>query len=489
MRAAGASGCRRPFEFMDALKTELVVVGAGPGGYAAAFYAADKGKQVVLVEREPRLGGVCLNCGCIPSKALLHAAHTITLARAATHHGITFAEPVLELGKLRAWKDSILQRLGQGIVQLASKRQVQVLAGRGYFEDSQTLRVETAQGQQFVQFEKAIVATGSQPALPRAFDLGHPRIMTSTEALELEEVPRRMLVVGGGYIGMELGTVYATLGSEIVVVEALDQILTGADPDLARPVMARARQVFKEIRTSAKVLSMATSGRQIKVEIEFGGQKAVELYDRVLVAVGRRPNAEDLGLEHTKVERDDKGFIKVDDRQRTADPAIYAIGDIAGGVLLAHKASREARIAVEAILGEHDTIPEFIIPAVVFTDPELAWCGVTEAEARQQGLAIAVAKFPWAASGRALTFDRPDGLTKMIIDPDTERLLGVGIVGHGAGELIAEGVVALEMGATAADLALSVHPHPTLSETMMECAEVFYGYATHTIGRKRGATG
>lgn len=470
---------------METINTEIVVIGAGPGGYAAAFYAADQGKKVVMIEREARLGGVCLNRGCIPSKALLHAAHTVSLARESAHRGISFAEPQLELNKLRAWKESILTRLSGGVAQLAQKRNVTVITGRGHLEDAHTLRVETPEGQQFIQFDHAIIATGSKPAMPKAFDLGNPRIMTSTEALEVEEVPARLLIIGGGYIGMELGTVYATFGSEVVVVEAAGAILGGSDPDLARPIAQRAEKNFKEIRTKAKVLSMATKGAQIRVVIEHEGQKVEELYDRVLVSVGRVPNGDDLGLENTKVTRDEKGFIVVDERQRTEEPSLYAIGDICGGVLLAHKASREARIAVEAILDEHDTMPEFVIPAVVFTDPELAWCGITEAEARAKGIPVEVAKFPWAASGRALTFDRPDGMTKLIIDPETERILGVGIVGLGAGELIAEGVVALEMGATAKDLALSVHPHPTLSETMMECAEVFYGHATHTIGRKR----
>ncbi|MDH7503896.1 MAG: NAD(P)/FAD-dependent oxidoreductase, partial [Verrucomicrobiota bacterium] len=288
-----------------------------------------------------------------------------------------------------------------------------------------------------------------------------------------------------GYIGMELGTLYATLGSEVVVVEMLDHILAGADVDLARPIAARARQNFKEIRVKARVVEMATKGRQIRVVIEHEGNKLEELYDRVLVAVGRVPNAEDLGLEFTRVTQDEKGFIIVDENQRTEDSSIYAIGDIVGGALLAHKASREGRIAVEAIVGEHATMPEFIIPAVVFTDPELAWCGVTESEAREKGLKVEISKFPWGASGRALTFDRPDGMTKLVIDPETERVLGMGIVGHGAGELIAEGVVAIEMGATARDLALAVHPHPTLSETIMECAEAFYGHATHTLSRKK----
>jgi dihydrolipoamide dehydrogenase len=470
---------------MDPIKTEIVVVGAGPGGYAAAFYAADLGKKVILVERDARLGGVCLNRGCIPSKALLHAAHTVSSARESEHRGIVFGKPTIDVAKLRSWKESILNRLSGGIAQLAKMRGVQVLQGRGYFEDSRTLRVETDQGQQLVQYDKAIVAVGSKSAMPKAFDLGNPRIMTSREALEVEDIPENLLVIGGGYIGMELGTVYASLGSKVVLVEALDTILAGADPDLARPVIAYARKAFKEIRLKTRVGKMSTSGKQIKVEFDFDGQKKEELYDRVLVAVGRAPNAEDLGLENTKVSFDDKGFIHVNEKQQTTDPAIFAIGDIAGGVLLAHKASKEARVAVEVIVGEDSAFTDITIPAVVFTDPELAWCGLTESDAKAKGIAIQVARFPWAASGRALSFDRPDGLTKLIICPDTERILGVGIVGTGAGELISEGVLAVEMGATAKDLALAVHPHPTLSETLMEAAEAFYGHSTHTMARKR----
>ena len=470
---------------MNPITTEIVVVGAGPGGYAAAFYAADLGKKVILVERESRLGGVCLNAGCIPSKALLYATHQITAARDSEHRGITFAPPTVNLAKLRAWKESILEKLAGGVAFLGQKRGVQVLRGRGHFEDSQTLRVETDQGQQFIKFETAILASGSLPALPRAFDLGNPRIMTSTEALEIEEIPERLLVVGGGYIGMELGTVYAALGSQIVLVEALDNVLAGADPDLSRPVIQNAKKAFREIRLQAKVLSMATAGKQIKVVIEYNGQRLEELYDRVLVAVGRRPNSADLGLENTKVELDEKGFVKVNPHQQTGDPHIYAIGDIAGGVLLAHKAHKEARIAVEVINGENSRFENIVIPAVVFTDPELAWCGLTEAEARERGVTFEVTKFPWSASGRAMSFDRTDGLTKMLIDPESERVLGVGIVGAGAGELIAEAALALEMGATVEDIALTVHPHPTLSETLMEAAEAFYGHSTHTLARQR----
>jgi dihydrolipoamide dehydrogenase len=471
---------------VDPIHTEIVVLGAGPGGYAAAFYAADLGKKVLLVEQDKKLGGVCLNRGCIPSKALLHAAQMISEAKESAHRGITFGAPQIELDKLRAWKNSIVDKLSGGVSFLAKKRGVQVLTGRGYFEGSQSLRVETAEGQQIVTFDKAIVAVGSKAALPKAFDLGNPRVMTSTEALEIEEIPEDLLVIGGGYIGMELGSVYAGLGSKVVVVEALPGILTGADADLVRPIMKYAEKNFRELRFNTKVTQMSTKGKKVRT-VTVGPDKVEkeEFYDRVLVSVGRVPRCADLGLENTKVEQDERGFIKVNDKQETADPFIFAIGDIAGGVLLAHKATKEARIAVETIAGEESTSTGVIIPAVVFTDPELAWCGLTEAEAKSKGIIVEVAKFPWGASGRALTYDRPDGLTKLIVDPETERVLGVGIVGHGAGELIAEGVLALEMGATVRDLAESVHPHPTLSETMMESAEVYYGFSISTYAPKK----
>ncbi|MEP6662888.1 MAG: dihydrolipoyl dehydrogenase, partial [Verrucomicrobiota bacterium] len=462
---------------METFKTEIVVIGAGPGGYAAAFYAADLGKKVILVEQENRLGGVCLNRGCIPSKALLHATELIVEARESAHRGVTFEYPKIDLDKLRAWKDSILQKLSGGITQLAKARGVQIVIGRGYFESAQKLRVEDQDGQHFIEFENAIIAVGSKPAMPKIFDLGNPRVMTSTEALQIEEIPEDLLIIGGGYIGMELGTAYANLGSKVVVIEALESILTGADPDLIRPVVKLAEKNFKEIRYKTKVTKMATKGKKIQVISEKDGQTTEELYDRVLVSVGRVPNAADLGLENTKVEKDDKGFIKVSETQETTEPGIFAIGDIAGGILLAHKASKEARIAVENIVGEKSLNKNIIIPAVVFTNPEIAWCGLTETEAKAKGIEVRVAKFPWAASGRALTYDRTDGLTKLILEPDTDRILGVGIVGHGAGELIGEGVVAVEMGANAKDLAACVHPHPTLSETMMEAAEAFYGHA------------
>ena len=473
---------------MEPIKTEIVVVGAGPGGYAAAFYAADHGKKVILVEQDKRLGGVCLNAGCIPSKAFLHAAKVLSEAKDSAHRGIAFADPTVDTEKLQAWKESILDKLSAGIASVGKNRNVEILHGRGYFEDSNTLRVETEQGQKYVRYEKAIVAVGSKPALPKTFDLGNPRVMTSTEALDIPDIPEELLVVGGGYIGMELGTVYATLGSKVTVIEALDTILAGADPDLVRPVLRYAQKAFKEVRLSTKVQKMATAGKQIKVISEAGGETKEELYDRVLVSIGRVPNHADLGLKNTKVAMDEKGFIRVNNRQQTADPSIYAIGDVAGGVLLAHKAAKEARIAVDSILGDETSrFENIVIPAVVFTDPEVAWCGLTESEAKQKGIKVDVARFNWGASGRALTLDRPDGVTKLIIEPETERILGVGLCGQGAGDLISEGVLAVEMAATAKDLAMSVHPHPTLSETLMEAAEAYYGHATHVISRKRNS--
>ncbi|MCE3239602.1 MAG: lpd [Deltaproteobacteria bacterium] len=469
---------------MEPISTEIVVVGAGPGGYTAAFYAADNGKKVTLVEQSPRLGGICLNVGCIPSKALLHATEILREAKESATRGIEFGAAQINLDQLRSWKNSILEKLGQGIKGLAQKRGVQMIHGRGHFEDSQTLRVETSEGQKFIRYEKAIIAVGSKPAMPSAFDLGNKRIMTSTEALEIEDIPRDLLVVGGGYIGMELGTVYAALGSNVVVLEALPSILTGVDPDLVRPVTRIAQKAFKEIRVNTKVLKMATAGKQIKVTTQKDKEQREELYDRVLVSVGRAPNYSDLGLENTQVTKNDKGFIQCNPQQQTDDPNIYAIGDVNGGALLAHRASKEAKIAVESILGHASAFDDIIIPAVVYTNPEVAWCGLTESEAKDKGIEVNVSKFSWGASGRALTLDRPDGLTKLLIEPETERILGVGIVGVGAGELISEGVLAVEMGATARDIADSVHPHPTLSETLMEAAEGFYGTATHTISRR-----
>jgi dihydrolipoamide dehydrogenase len=470
---------------MKTIKTEILVLGAGPGGYTAAFYAADKGKKVILAERDNRLGGVCLHRGCIPSKALLHATKVIREAEESEIRGVTYGRPKIHLEKMRSWKNSILERLSQGLSGLSEKRGVEVFYGRGHFEDSNLLRVETSKGQKFIHFEKSIIAVGSKPAMPEVFDLGNPRVMTSTEALDLEEIPKNLLVVGGGYIGLELGTMYAGLGSHVVLVEAMKSLLPGVDPDLIYYVTQDAKKRFREVRLNTKVLKMATSGKHIKVVMEFEGREKEEYYDRVLVAVGRIPNCKDLGLENTQVKIGGNGFIEVNDMQQTSDPDIYAIGDVAGGALLAHKASKEARVAVEVMTGEASTSANVVIPFVVFTDPEVAWCGLSETEAKEKGIEIKSVRFQWSASGRALTLDRPDGMTKLVVDPETERILGVGMTGYGAGELISEGVLAIEMGATAKDLAESVHPHPTLSETLMECAEKFYGYSTHTLAVKK----
>src|SRR5437867_339043 len=352
---------------MEPIKSEIVVLGAGPGGYTAAFYAADRGKKVTLVEQNPRLGGVCMNVGCIPSKALLHATAVMRESKESSKRGIEFGALNLNLDKLRAWKESIVEKLGQGIKTLAQHRHVEVVHGRGHFEDSQTLRVETDAGQKFIRYEKAIIAVGSKPAMPNAFDLGNKRIMTSTEALELPDIPQDFLIVGGGYIGMELGTVYAALGRKVVVLEALPSILTGIDPDLVRPVARAAQKAFKEIRVNTKVLKMATAGKQIKVTMEANKESREEVYDRVLVSVGRSPNYADLGLENTKVTKDDKGFIQCNPQQQTEDPNIYAIADVNGGALLAHRASKEAKIAVEALLGEPSAFENIVIPAAVYT--------------------------------------------------------------------------------------------------------------------------
>lgn len=465
-------------------QVDVIVLGAGPGGYAAAFYASDHGRQVLLVDSHSNLGGVCLNRGCIPSKALIHATEVMKEAVHASEWGIEFSSPKVHLEKLRAWKNGIISQLGGGIASLAKQRNVTVLQGRGILEDSHTLRVETDKGQQFFSFNNLIIATGSRPSLPSAFDLGNKRIMTSTEALEVEEVPNTLLVVGGGYIGMELGTVYAALGSKVTVVEAGPGLLAGADPDLVRYVSNRAKKQFEALRFNVKVQKMATKGKQIQVTISEDGKSSDELYDRVLVSIGRTPNSENIGIENTGIKRDEKGFVQVDDYLQTSEPHIYAIGDVAGGILLAHKASREAKVAIDAMCGDKTRTRHGLIPAVVFTDPELAWCGLTETEAKQQGKDVKVAKFSWAAIGRALTLDRTDGLTKLILEPETDRVLGVGIAGVGAGDLIGEAMVAVEMGATAEDLAQITHPHPTLNETIMEAAESFYGHSAHAPARK-----
>ena len=469
--------------------TQVVVVGGGPGGYAAAFLAADLGLTTALVDPEVNPGGVCVYRGCIPSKALLHVADVLNESRHAKAWGIEFGEPKIDLAKLRDFKNAVVKRLTSGTGQLAKLRKVQYLQGWAELIDSHKLRVKLAAGgDQELSFEHAILATGSVPALPAALKIDDPRVMDSTAALDLPDIPKSLLVVGGGYIGLELGTVYATLGSEVTVVEMTGGLLPGADRDLVDVLAKRVSQTMKAVWLNTRVVQMKAEGKGIRVTFEGEPGKQApgdQVFDRVLVAVGRRPSASVPGLDRTRVKVDERGFIVVDEQMRTGEPSIFAIGDVVGEPMLAHKASHEGRVAVEVIAGKNVAFAPRAIPAVVFTDPELAWCGLTEAQAQRENRKVTIAKFPWGASGRAITLDRTDGLTKLVLDPETERLLGVGLVGPNAGELIAEGVLAIEMGANATDLKLSIHPHPTLTETLMESAEVFFGQATHVFRPKR----
>jgi dihydrolipoamide dehydrogenase len=471
----------------------LVIIGGGPGGYPAAFHAADHGYQVTIINAEARLGGVCLQRGCIPSKALLHLGKLITEAREAKHQGITFGEPQIDLDMVRKFKNSVIDKLSDGVTQLSKARKINVIAARATFVNSTTVKLAAVPGcpeppSETLTFDHAIVATGSSPIMPPPFQLGDPRVMDSTGALELVDIPKKLLVIGGGYIGLEMGSVYAALGSEVTVVELLSGILLAADRDLVRPLQKKLEALFTGgIHLNTKVEGMKATPEGIVVKLAGEGIAPELTFDRVLVSVGRRPNSRDLGLENTQVEVDSKGFIKIDKQQRTKDPKISAIGDVAGEPGLAHKATREANVAVEALLGEPTEFDNIAIPAVVFTDPELAWCGITEAQAQAENLEVSVTRFPWAASGRAQALARTEGLTKIIFDKKTERVLGVGIVGAGAGELIAEGVLAVETAAVARDLAESIHAHPTLSETLMEGAEALIGQATHMYRPKKQA--
>jgi dihydrolipoamide dehydrogenase len=465
--------------------TQLVVVGGGPGGYAAAFLAADLGLGVALVDPEPAPGGVCVYRGCIPSKALLHVAKVLDDARQARRWGIEFGEPRIELAGLREFKNRVVTRLTSGTGQLVRHRKVRYLQGLAEITGPHSLVVKkTGGGEEVVQFEHAILATGSVPAMPPVLKVDDPRVMDSTAALDLPDVPASLLVVGGGYIGLELGSVYRALGSAVTIVEMTGGLLPGADRDLVDILAKRVNETMKAVLLNTRVVGMKPEAAGIRVELE-GESSRQQLFDRVLVSVGRRPNSRIPGLDRTGVRLDDRGFIVVDEQMRTGEPSIFAIGDVVGEPMLAHKASHEGRTAVEVIAGEKVAFQPRAIPAVVFTDPEVAWCGLTETQARNEGRNMSVAKFPWAASGRAITLDRTDGVTKLILDPASEQILGVGLVGPGAGELIAEGVLAVEMGATATDLRLSIHPHPTLTETLMESAEVFFGQATHVYRPKR----
>jgi dihydrolipoamide dehydrogenase len=470
---------------MSTHSTDLAVLGAGPGGYAAAFLAADLGMQVALIDTEPNPGGVCVYRGCIPSKALLHAAKLLNEAKHAATWGIHFGEPRIDLDQLRQWKEQVVNKLTSGTGQLSRLRKVHYVQGTASIVDPHTFEVETSQGHERVTFKHAILATGSRPALiPGLPD--SPRVMDSTSALDIHEVPGSLLVIGGGYIGLELGSVYAALGSKVTVVEMLSGLLPGADRDLVSVLAKRIDKITENVYLRTKVVGMTAVDNGVHVTFEDEHlERREQVFDRVLVSVGRKPNSQIAGLEKTKVELDARGFIKVDATRRTAEPSIYAIGDVVGEPMLAHKASHEGRTAVEAIHGADVVFAPSAIPAVVFTDPELAWCGLTEDQAQREGRRVEVAKFPWGASGRATTLDRNDGLTKLVIEPVTERVLGMGIVGAGAGELIAEGVLAVEMGAVVSDLKLSIHPHPTLSETVMEAGEIFFGQSTHAYRPRR----
>lgn len=473
------------------MHSQLVVLGGGPGGYAAAFLAADEGMQVTLVEQEGRLGGTCLLRGCIPSKALLHVARVISeVDELRDDWGVVYDKPQISIDKVRERKNKVISTLSNGLKGLARSRKVNVISAKGVFENSTTLKLEgddaSIPPEKQLTFDHCILATGSSPAMPPAFAIGSSRVIDSTGALDLADIPAKLLVIGGGYIGLEMGSVYAHLGSQVSVVELTDGLLMGADRDLVKPLQKHLDKLFGgRIYLNTKVGSVGDRGNAVEVSFEGPGKFGAERYDRVLVSVGRRPNSRGFGLEHTKVQVNDRGFVVVDKQQRTSDPHILAIGDVAGDPMLAHKATHEGRVAAEALLGKSVQFDKLAIPAVVFTDPEIAWAGLTEDQAKKEGRKYEVAIYPWAASGRAQAIGRTEGMTKWLIDPETERVIGCGIVGPGAGELIAEAVLALEMGCEVRDLAESVHPHPTLSETMMNATEVFYGTATEIYKPKR----
>jgi dihydrolipoamide dehydrogenase len=472
----------------DTKSVNIAVIGGGPGGYAAAFLAADLGMSVTLIDPEANPGGVCLYRGCIPSKALLHVAKLMEESKQAKDWGIDFGAPKIDLDRLRGFKENVVKKLTGGLGILSKQRKVHYIQGRAAFENSATLRLSKTDGSEEPQtFDRIVIATGSRPAVVPTLKLETPRMMDSTAALSLEDIPGRLLVVGGGYIGLELGSVYAALGTRVTVVEMLAGLLPGADRDLVLPLHKRLEKRFEGILLNTTVASLKDEGSGIRATLQAqDGKQQEQVFDRVLVSVGRKPNSEIAGLEKTKVQLGQRGFIQVNKQLETDDPSIYAIGDVVGEPMLAHKASHEGRVAIEAIAGHKVAFEPSAIPAVVFTDPEVAWCGVSETQAQKENREVKVAKFPWAASGRAITLDRPEGMTKLIFDPQTERVLGVGIVGVGAGELIAEGVLAIEMAALASDVAMTIHPHPTLSETIMESAEVFFGTSTDLYRPKRG---
>jgi dihydrolipoamide dehydrogenase len=468
-------------------KIKIGIIGGGPGGYAAAFLAADLGMDVTLIDKEKNPGGVCLYRGCIPSKALLHVAKLINETKEASGWGINFGEPKIDLDRLRAWKGEVVNKLTGGLGLLSKQRKVNLVQGIASFVNSSTVKVEKTSGEsEELKFDKIILATGSVISTIPSLNIESKRLLNSTSALDLPAIPKTLLVVGGGYIGLELGSVYAALGTKVSVVEMTSGLLPGADRDLVIHLAKRIEKSFDKIMLNSKVVEMKDAGEGIVVKIQAQDGNITEYnYDYVLMSIGRRPETKMLGLENTKVSVNAKGWVEVNKQLQTTDPNIYAIGDIAGEPMLAHKASHEGRVAVEHIAGHKVAFEPLAIPAVVFTDPEIAWAGLTETLAREKNIKYEAAKFPWAASGRATTLGRSDGVTKLLVDPETQRILGVGICGPGAGELIAEGVLAIEMGANVSDLKLTIHPHPTLSETIMEAAEVFFGQATDLYRPKK----
>jgi dihydrolipoamide dehydrogenase len=468
-------------------KIKIAIVGAGPGGYAAAFLAADLGMNVTLIDKERNPGGVCLFRGCIPSKALLHVAKLINETREAAEWGIEFGEPKVDLDRLRAWKSDVVNKMTSGLGILSKQRKINFIQGTASFVNSSSLKIEMFSGEiSELKFDKIILATGSVISSIPSLSVNSRRVLNSTSALDLPAIPQSLLIIGGGYIGLELGSVYSALGSKVSVVEMTSGLLPGADRDMVNYLAKRIEKSFDKIMLDSKVVEMKEAGESVTVKIQAKDGNISEYnYDYVLMSIGRRPETKGLGLENTKVKVNQKGWVEVNKQLQTNDPFIYAIGDIAGEPMLAHKASHEGRVAVEHVAGHKVAFEPLAIPAVVFTDPEIAWAGLTETQAKERDIKYTVSKFPWAASGRATTLGRSDGVTKLLIDPDTERILGVGICGPGAGELIAEGVLAIEMGATASDLKLTIHPHPTLSETVMESAEVFFGQSTHIYRPKR----
>ncbi len=469
------------------LETQVAVIGGGPGGYAAAFRAADLGMEVALINQEERLGGVCLRRGCIPTKALLDVAHVIESGIKARQWGVLFSDLGIQLDKIRDHKAGVVEQLVSGLEKMAQAREVEVITGRAVFESSDIVRIEGKSDFARVKFQHAILASGSSPmALPGVEFKTGGRIMSSAQALDLEEIPEKLLVVGAGYIGLEMGTTYAALGSQVTLVEMEEDILPGVQRTLVRPLRKRIEETFSALHFGTTVEKLEEEGDQVRVKVqgENGGEELI--FDRVLIAIGRKPNSQNMGLENTSVVIDDRGFVKVNQQQQTDDERIYAVGDVVGGMLLAHKAMYEGKVAADVVAGQPAAFDARAIPAVIYTNPQIAYAGLMAEEAREQGYDVEVARFPWSASGRATAKDARSGLTMLVIEKQTDRILGIGVVGSGAEDLIAEGVLAIEMGAVAEDLALTIHAHPTLSETVGEAAEAYLGLATHILPRKRG---